>query len=129
MSADFSKLTFTANTWPLNRLALTITAAERRVVYEINDENGQNRTADHRCDDAEWTKLESLLAKCNFTAWRKKYKEPALDGTRWHLELLYSDERATVADGLNGYPDQWRDFVAQCEYCEEISEGECKQQP
>jgi hypothetical protein len=128
MSAEISKQIFTADTWPLKRWALTIIAAEYRVVCEIRDENGITETADHRCGDAEWAKLESLLAKCNFPAWREEYKEPVLDGTHWHLEIQYADGRATESDGMNGYPDEWRDFTAMCEYCEEISEGEFRQQ-
>lgn len=128
MSAEISKLIFAADTWPLKRWVLTITAAEHRVVCEIRDENGMTETADHRCGDVEWAKLESLLAKCNFSAWREKYEEPVLDGTLWHLEIQYADGRAMVSDGMNGYPDEWRDFTAMCEYCEEISESERRQQ-
>jgi len=128
MSAEISKLICTADTWPLKRWALTITAAERRVVCEIRDEDGKTETADHRCGDAEWAKLESLLAKCNFPAWREKYEKPVLDGTLWHLKIQYADGRTTESDGMNGYPDEWRDFTAMCEYCEEISESERRQQ-
>ncbi len=128
MSAEISKLIFTADTWPLKRWTLIITAAEHRMVCEIRDENGMTETADHRCGDVEWAKLESLLGKCNFSAWREKYEEPVLDGTLWHLEIQYADGRTTESDGMNGYPDEWRDFAAMCEYCEEISEGEFKQQ-
>ncbi len=128
MNAEISKLIFAADTWPLKRWSLTIIAAECRVVCEIRDEDGRTETADHRCGDAEWAKLESLLAKCNFSAWREEYKEPVIDGTHWHLEIQYADGRAMVSDGMNGYPDEWRDFTAMCEYCEEISEGEFRQQ-
>ena len=128
MNAAISKLIFWAYTWPLNWWALTITAAERRVVCEIRDEDGKTETADHRCGDAEWAKLEELLAKCNFSAWREEYDEPVLDGTCWHLEIQYADGQTMKSEGMNGYPDEWRDFETMCEYCEEISEGEFRQQ-
>ena len=127
MNTAISKLIFAADTWPLKRWALTITATKRRVVCEIRDENGMIETADHRCGDAEWAKLEGLLAKCNFPAWQEEYEEPVLDGTDWHLEIQYADGRTTKSDGMNGYPDQWRDFATMCEYCEKISEGEFRQ--
>ena len=127
MNIDFSKLTFSADTWPLKRWALTVTAAEHRAVCEDRDENGKTEISDHRCSDAEWTELESLLAKCNFFAWRDKYEEPVLDGTTWHLEILHSDGRVTRSGGMNGYPDEWRDFAAMCEYCRKISENEREQ--
>ena len=122
MSAEISKLIFTADTWPLKRWALTITAAERRVVCEIRDENGITETADHRCGDAEWAKLDGLLAKCNFSAWREKYERPALDGTHWHLEIQYADGRTMESNGLNDYPDEWRNFMAVWRYCKRITE-------
>ena len=55
MNIDFSKLTFSADTWPLKRWALTVTAAEHRAVCEDRDENGKTEISDHRCSDAEWT--------------------------------------------------------------------------
>ena len=121
MDTTISKLIFSAHTWPLKRWALTIIAAERSVGCEIWDENGKIKTADHRCGSAEWTKLESLLAKCSFSAWLEKYEKPALDGTHWHLEIQFSDGRTMESDGMNDHPNEWRDFTAMCKYCGEIS--------
>ncbi len=121
MNESISKLIFSADTWPLKRRTLTITATERSVVCEIREENGEIKTADHRCGVAEWTKLESLLAKCNFSAWRDKYEKPVLDGTIWHLEIQYADGRRMESAGMNDYPNEWRDFTAMCKYCERIT--------
>lgn len=41
MDAEISKLLFTADTWPLKRRALTVTATERRVLREIRHTDGQ----------------------------------------------------------------------------------------
>lgn len=108
MDTAISKLIFSAHTWPLKRWGLTIIAAERSVGCEILNENGKIKTAGHRCDSDEWTKLESLLAKCNFSAWREKYEKPVLDGTSWHLEIQFSDGRTMESDGMNDYPDEAR---------------------
>jgi hypothetical protein len=121
MDAAISKLIFSADTWPLKRWALTVTAAERQVVCEIRDENGEIKTADHRCGDAKWEKLESLLAKCNFSAWREKYEEPVLNGTFWNLEIQYADGQTMKSEGMNGYPDEWKAFMTMCDYCADIA--------
>ena len=91
------------------------------MVCEIRDENGEIKTADHRCGDAKWEKLESLLAKCNFSAWREKYEEPVLDGTFWNLEIQYADGQTMKSEGMNGYPDEWKAFMTMCDYCADIA--------
>lgn len=62
------------------------------------------------------------VAKCNFSAWREKYERPALDGTHWHLEIQYADGRTMESNGLNDYPDEWRNFMAVWRFCKRITE-------
>lgn len=123
----FSKLTYSESTWPLTRREVTIIPAGREVICESGDENG-SEYMDHRCADGEWRKLEGLLAACDFPAWRGEYYRPVLDGVHWHLELRERDGEVRAFDGMNDYPAKWEDFMAMCEYCEEISEIEREQQ-
>lgn len=115
---DFTRLTFSMDTWPLKRRDLTLFPAERRVVCESRSEAGV-RHAEHRFSDAEWQKIAALLAVCNFAAWSERYEQPMLDGTVWHLELLGADGQVRKSDGLNAYPDEWRSFRKFCNSCAE----------
>ena len=121
MNTAISKLIFSANTWPLKRWALTIEEEKNSVICEIGDES-EVKTAHslHLVDN--WAKLQDLLAKCNFSAWREQYEKPVLDGTSWHLEIQYADGRTMESNGLNDYPDEWRDFMAVWRYCKRITE-------
>ena len=112
----FAKLMYAVNTWPLIRRKLTITAEDRRVVCE----SGTGRV-EHRCGEAEWQKLEELLAVCDFSAWHEEYHDPVLDGTYWRLEIGGADGLVRKSEGMNGYPDQWQAFAALCGYCMEIA--------
>ena len=112
----FTKLMYTADTWPLIRRELTITAKERQVVCE-----SETCRVEHRCGEAEWRKLEELLWGCNFSAWQDEYYEPMLDGTHWHLEIHGADGKVKKSDGMNSYPNEWKAFVAMCDYCAEIA--------
>ena len=116
----FSKLAYAENTWPLTRRELTIIPAGRKVICESGNESG-SAYMDHQCTDAEWRKLENLLAACDFSAWRSEYYQPVLDGVHWHLELRGNDGNVRVFDGMNDYPDCWEKFMAMCNYCAEIS--------
>ena len=112
----FSKLIYTADTWPLIRRALTIAAEDRRLVCESGTER-----VEHQCGEAEWGKLEELLSACNFPAWREAYDKPVLDGTHWRLEIHGTDGSVRRSDGMNGYPDEWQAFMAVCDYCADIA--------
>ena len=116
----FSKLTFAERTRPLTGRELTIIPAGRKVICRSGNEGG-SEYADHRCADAEWRKLEGLLAACDFPAWRGEYYRPVLDGVHWHLELRKKDGEVRVFDGMNDYPEEWQDFMALCAYCAEIA--------
>lgn len=121
MNTAISKLTFSAHTWPLKRWSLTIEEEKNSVICEIGDERKVKTVhsvnlADH------WPKLQSLLAKCNFSAWREEYAKPVLDGTSWHLEIQYADGRTMESNGLNDYPDEWQNFMAMWKYCKRITE-------
>ena len=115
------ELTFSANTWPLKRWGLTIEEEKNSVICEIRDERKVKTAHSVNLVD-NWAKLQSLLAKCNFSAWREQYERPALDGTHWHLEIQYADGRTMESNGLNDYPDEWRDFMAVWRYCKRITE-------
>ena len=80
MNTAISKLTFSANTWPLKRWELTIEEEKNSVICEIGDERKVKTAHSVNLVD-NWTKLQSLLAKSNFSAWREKYEKPVLDGT------------------------------------------------
>ena len=112
----FTKLKYMSDTWPLIRRELTITADDRRVVCESETER-----IEHRCGEAEWRKLEELLSVCNFPAWLEEYYEPVLDGTHWRLEIHGADGQVRKSDGMNAYPDEWKAFVAMCDYCADIA--------
>ena len=112
----FEKLIYSADTWPLIRRELTINAEGRLVVCE--SETGR---VEHRCGEAEWEKLEGLLSVCNFPAWEKEYYKPVLDGTHWRLDIHKTDGLVSRSDGMNAYPDEWRHFMAMCEYCAKIA--------
>ena len=120
MNTAISKLIFSANTWPLKRWALTIEEEKNSVICEIGDES-EVKTAHslHLVDN--WAKLQDLLAKCNFSAWREKYEEPVLDGTFWNLEIQYADGQTMKSEGMNGYPDEWKAFMTMCDYCADIA--------
>jgi len=49
----FAKLKYAADTWPLIRQELTITADDRRVVCE-----NETKRIEHQCSEAEWQQLE-----------------------------------------------------------------------
>jgi len=120
MDTTISKLTFSANTWPLKRWALTIEEDKNSVFCEIGGERGiKTAHSLHLADN--WAKLQSLLAKCNFSAWREKYEEPVLDGTFWNLEIQYADGQTMKSEGMNGYPDEWKAFMTMCDYCADIA--------
>ena len=121
MNTAISKLTFSANTWPLKRWALTIVEEKNSVFCEIGDER-KVKTAHSLLPVDNWTKLQSLLAKCNFSAWLERYEKPVLDGTSWHLEIQYADGRTMESNGLNDYPDEWRNFMAVWRFCKRITE-------
>ena len=118
---DFVELTYEERTWPLIRRRLTVTAAERRIVCHGTDENGHITDTDHRCSEAEWRKLEELFAVCNFSAWQEEYYEPVLDGTHWRLEIHGANGQVKKSDGMNAYPDEWKAFMAMCDYCADIA--------
>ena len=121
MNTAISKLTFSANTWPLKRWELIIEEEKNSVICEIGDERKVKTAHSVNLVD-HWPKLQSLLAKCNFSAWREKYEKPALDGTHWHLEIQYANGRTMESNGLNDYPDEWRNFMAMWRYCKRITE-------
>ena len=121
MNTAISKLTFSANTWPLKRWELIIEEEKNSVICEIGDERKVKTAHSVNLVD-HWPKLQSLLAKCNFSAWREQYERPALDGTHWHLEIQYADGRTMESSGLNDYPDEWRNFMAVWRYCKRITE-------
>ena len=121
MNMAISKLTFSANTWPLKRWGLTIEEEKNSVICEIRDERKVKTAHSVNLVD-NWAKLQSLLAKCNFSAWREQYERPALDGTHWHLEIQYADGRTMESNGLNDYPDEWRNFMAVWRFCKRITE-------
>ncbi len=121
MNTAISKLTFSANTWPLKRWELIIEEEKNSVICEIGDERKVKTAHSVNLVD-HWPKLQSLLAKCNFSAWREQYERPALDGTHWHLEIQYADGRTMESNGLNDYPDEWRNFMAVWRYCKRITE-------
>ena len=121
MNMAISKLTFSANTWPLKRWGLTIEEEKNSVICEIRDERKVKTAHSVNLVD-NWAKLQDLLAKSNFSAWREKYEGPALDGTHWHLEIQYADGRTMESNGLNDYPDEWRNFMAVWRYCKRITE-------
>ena len=112
----FTKLMYAADTWPLIRRELTITAEDRRVVCE-----SETRRIEHQCSGAEWRKLEELLSGCNFPAWREEYYEPVLDGTHWRLEIHGADGQIRKSDGMNAYPDEWKSFMEMCDFCADIA--------
>ena len=114
---DFTRLTFTVDTWPLKRRELTLFPAERRVVCESMGDRFLR--AEHRFSDAEWRKVDELLASCELAAWQETYEQPALDGTSWHLELRGTDGRVRRSEGLNAYPAEWQAFRKFCDYCAE----------
>ena len=121
MNTAISKLTFSANTWPLKRWELTIEEEKNSVICEIGDERKVKTVHSVNLVD-HWPKLQSLLAKCNFSAWRENYEKPVLDGTSWHLEIQYADGRSMESNGLNDYPDEWRNFMAMWRFCKRITE-------
>lgn len=121
MNTAISKLTFSANTWPLKRWELIIEEEKNSVICEIGDERKVKTAHSVNLVD-HWPKLQDLLAKCNFSAWREQYERPALDGTHWHLEIQYADGRTMESNGLNDYPDEWRNFMAVWRYCKRITE-------
>ena len=112
----FTKLMDAADTWPLIRRELTITADDRRVVCE-----SETKHIEHRCGEAEWRKLGELLSVCNFPAWLEEYYEPVLDGTHWRLEIHGADGQVKKSDGMNAYPDEWKAFTTMCDYCADIA--------
>ena len=112
----FTKLIYAADTWPLIRRELTITAEDRRVVCE-----SETKRIEHQCTGAEWLKLEELFAACNFPAWQEEYYEPVLDGTHWRLEIHGADGQVRKSDGMNAYPDEWKAFMVMCDYCADIA--------
>ena len=121
MNTAISKLTFSANTWPLKRWALTIEEEKNSVICEIGDERKVKTAHSVNLVDY-WPKLQSLLARCKFSAWRENYEKPVLDGTSWHLEIQYADGRSMESNGLNDYPDEWRNFMAMWRFCKRITE-------
>ena len=112
----FTKLKYASDTWPLIRRELTITAENRRVVCE-----SETKRTEHQCTEAEWRKLEELFAVCNFSAWQEEYYEPVLDGTHWRLEIHGANGQVKKSDGMNAYPDEWKAFMAMCDYCADIA--------
>ena len=112
----FTKLMYAADTWPLIRRELTITAEDRRVVCE-----SETKRTEHQCTDTEWRQLEELLSVCNFTAWQDEYYEPVLDGTHWRLEIHGANGQVKKSGGMNAYPDEWKAFMAICDYCADIA--------
>jgi len=120
MNTAISKLTFSANTWPLKRWGLTIEEEKNSVICEIRDERKVKTAHSVNLVD-NWAKLQDLLAKCNFSAWREKYEEPVLDGTFWNLEIQYADGQTMKSEGMNGYPDEWKAFMTMCDYCADIA--------
>ncbi|MBR2435120.1 MAG: hypothetical protein IKB22_06575 [Lentisphaeria bacterium] len=120
MNMAISKLTFSANTWPLKRWGLTIEEEKNSVICEIRDERKVKTAHSVNLVD-NWAKLQDLLAKCNFSAWREKYEEPVLDGTFWNLEIQYADGQTMKSEGMNGYPDEWKAFMTMCDYCADIA--------
>ena len=120
MDATISKLSFSANTWPLKRWGLTIEEEKNSVICEIRDERKVKTAHSVNLVD-NWAKLQDLLAKCNFSAWREKYEEPVLDGTFWNLEIQYADGQTMKSEGMNGYPDEWKAFMTMCDYCADIA--------
>ena len=113
---DFTKLVYAADTWPLIRRELAITAEDRRVVCE-----SETKRIEHQCSEAEWRKLEELLPVCNFPAWQDEYYESVLDGTHWRLEIHGANGQVKKSDGMNAYPDEWKAFMAMCDYCADIA--------
>ena len=113
---DFTKLVYVADTWPLIRRELTITAEDRRVVCE----SGTKR-AEHQCTEPEWRKLEEMLSVCNFPAWQEEYHKPVLDGMHWRLEIHDAEGQVRKSEGMNAYPDAWKVFAAMCDYCADIA--------
>lgn len=112
----FTELKFAADTCPLIRWELTITAEDRHVVCE-----SKTKRIKHQCTEEEWRKLEKLFSVCNFQAWQDKYYKPTLDGTNWCLEIHGSDGQVKKSDGMNGYPEEWEAFMELCDYCAEIA--------
>ena len=112
---DFTRLTFTVDIWPLKRRELTLFPAERRVVCESGGDCSLH--AEHRFSDAEWRKLEELLASCDLAAWQETYERPVLDGEHWQLELRGADGRVRRSEGRNAWPDEWEAFEKFCDFC------------
>ena len=112
----FTKLKYAADTWPLIRRELTITAEDHRVVCE-----SETKRIEHQCGEAEWRQLEELFSDCNSPAWQDEYFEPVLDGTHWRLEIHGAEGQVKKSEGMNAYPDEWKAFVAMCDYCAEIA--------
>ena len=112
----FVKFKYVVETWPEIRRELTITAEDRRVVCE-----SETKRIEHQCDETEWRKLEEMLSVCNFPAWQDEYYKPVLDGTHWRLEIHGADGQVKKSDGMNDHPDEWKAFMATCEYCAEIA--------
>ena len=117
----FTELLYAADTWPLIRRELTITAEDRLVVCE-----NETRRIEHQCNEAEWETLAELLSSCNFPAWQEEYYQPTLDGTHWRLEIRFADGSVKKSEGMNAYPNEWQPFMAMCDHCADIAGFGCQ---
>jgi hypothetical protein len=112
----FASFTYSEHNWPeLAAEKLKIDTANRKIVIDTKDER-----MIRKCTESDWLKLEKYVAACKFSAWEKEYFEPVLDGTTWDIEIVNSDGNTMESHGCNGYPVEWKQFLALKRFCHRL---------
>ena len=89
---------------------------EKELENFINEEKDNIKVKKETLSKEQFKKFETDILECGVNSWKEKYiNRDIVDGTSWKLQIMFKNNTALKAYGLNDFPKNWDKFTETIE--------------